>query len=934
MRREHRVIDFWMLASVGVLGLLGLLNLLSLGMTSLAVRHGVFLLVGVGLLLLTARLPLRELPTIAWTVYGLAIAMLLAVAVLGVSVNGAQRWLNLGPITMQPSDLAKLAVVLALATLLGRGYSLGRFLLALVVAAVPVVIVALQPNLSTAIVLAAMAGLMLVLARVPLLPLMPLFGLVVAALPLAVLVLRPYQLGRVHAFFTGAKDSSGPGWAALQAEIAIGDGGLFGRAGEPLYDVRASYLPEREHDLAFASLVHGWGLIAGVLAVLAILALVWRCALAARTARTREAALVSAGVGALFGLHAVVSIAVNLTLVPHTGLPIPLLSYGGTTAVVHLAALGLVLAARKDGLRRPLWAPPPRRRQPPRLVRAGALAMTVSLASMSYLAWEVQAASGEALRLMSEHQMTRCMRLPADRGIITDRHGKPLVTNAARYRVHVVPGLFPEHDQGLRDRLASAIGKSRRHLDAALSSRGAELDATLGKVSAARARKVNAADLPGVIVVPSEVRHYVPGRSLGPLLGFVGVASEEDMDRWPSLPLGARVGKAGLERQYDALLRGIDGRQCVYVDPVGRPVAAAERVDPVRGHDLRLNLDLGMQRVANSALATAVRTSGGDLGGAVVMDARTGGVLAMASTPSYDNNMFGPPADVAAMRRAANAGGLPFFNHVTQVAAPPGSTFKIVVAATNSVYGALSPAQAIPTGSAFTFGGHTFRNWKLLGPSNLVQAIQWSDNVYFYKLALRLGPEKIAKVARQLGVGEPTGIDLPGEAAGYLGTPKAVQAAGGHWYAGSTVIMGIGQGPVTATPLQLARWTVGVGAGRMVTPHLGDAYGADRTPLRAAQPTRVPFAHKLDAVRKGMRASFQAGTGAQLAGLPITGLTKTGTAQDPTAPRGGANAWFSALVPAERPRIVVTAFVRSGGYGSATSGPVVKAILEYYLKHR
>jgi len=934
VRDEQRVVDLWMLASVGVLGALGLLNLWSLGMTSLAARHGVFLLIGLALMLLTARLRLRDLPTIAWTVYGVAIALLLAVPVVGVTVHGAQRWLSVGPLTMQPSDLAKVAVVLALAALLARGYSLSRLLLGLLVAAVPVALVALQPNLSTAVVLAAIAGLMLVLARVPLLPLLPLFGLVVAALPLAVLVLRPYQLGRVHAFLTGTKDSSGPGWAALQAEIAIGDGGLFGRAGEPLYDVRASYLPEREHDLAFASLVHGWGLLAGVLAVLAILVLVWRCAAAARSARTREAAQVSAGVAALFGLHAVVSIAVNLTLVPHTGLPIPLLSYGGTTAVVHLAALGLVLAARQDGLRRPLWAPPQRRRQHPRLVRAGALALTVSLASMSYLAWRVQAARGDLLRVQSEHQMTRCMRLPAERGIITDRRGTPLVANSQQYRVHVVPGLFPDDDQRARERLASAAGISPKRLDAALRAGGMELDVAVGRVSAARARNVTKADLPGVMVIPSEVRRYPRDAALGPLLGFVGVAAEEDMARWPSLPLGARVGKAGLERQYDAILRGVDGRQCVYVDPIGRPVAVAERVDPVRGHRLRLNLDLEMQQVAGRALIKAVRTSGGDLGGVVVMDARTGGVLTMASAPAYDNNMFGPPADVDAMRRAAKADGLPFFNHVTQVAAPPGSTFKIVVAATNSVYPAVSPTEVVPTGASFTFGGHVFSNWKPLGPNNLMQAIQWSDNVYFYKLALRLGPEKIATVARRLGVGQPTGIDLPGEVAGYLSTPKEVRAAGGQWYGGSTVIMGIGQGPVTATPLQLARWTVGIGAGRMVTPHLGRSYGADSNSLRAPRPARVPFANKLEPVRKGMRASFEAGTGAQLAELPITGLTKTGTAQDPSAPKGGTNAWFSALVPAEKPEIVVTAFVRSGGYGSATSGPVVKAILEYYLKHR
>ncbi|MGH3516188.1 MAG: FtsW/RodA/SpoVE family cell cycle protein [Haloechinothrix sp.] len=935
MQHEQRTADPWMFTAIGVLVGLGLLNLLSLGMSSLAVRHGAIVLVGLCLMLVVARLRLRDLPAFGWGFYAVALVALLAVPVAGFTVNGAQRWLDLGVFTAQPSDLAKVAVILALANILARGYTMGRFLLALVVAGVPVLLVALQPNLSTALVLAAAAGLMLVLARVPLLPLLPLFGLAAAALPLAVVILRPYQLGRVHAFLTGARDASGPGWAALQAEIAIGGGGLFGRAREPLYDLRASYLPEREHDLAFASLVHGWGLLAGVAVIAAVLVLVWRCALVARTARSRESALIPAGVAALFGLHAVVSIGANLTLLPHTGLPIPLFSYGGTTAIVHLMALGLVLAARRDGLDRPLWAPPPRRRRHPRWVRTGALALSVYLASMSLFAWHVQSARGDDLRVLGEHQMTRCVRLPAERGIITDRRGKPLVATTKDYQVHVVPGLFPEGDAIARKQLASVLDQSPKELRAALARRGQELNVAVGRVSTAVARRVVDAELPGVLVAPAQTRDYPHGRLLGPMLGFVGVASPEDMKRWPNLALGSTVGKAGLERQYDEILRGTDGRQCVYVDPVGRPVAAAERVDPVPGADLRLNLDLALQQVATRALADAVKTSGGDLGAAVVMDARTGKIRAMATVPAYDNNIYRPPVDIAALRAQARAPGLPLFNHVTQVAAPPGSTFKIVVAAANAKYQAIPPSRVIPTGAAFTFGGHTFANWRPMGPHNLIQAIQWSDNVYFYKLAAALGPEKVANVAKQLGVGEPTGIDLPGEAAGFLGTPESVRQIGGTWYPGSAVLMGIGQGAITATPLQLARWTAGIATGRLVTPALGHSYGsAEVTRLERTDPTRLPFAGKLGAVREGMIASAEAGTGGQLAELPVTIGTKTGTAQDPSSPNGETHAWFSAVAPFDKPGVVVSVFVRGGGYGSATSGPVVKEILEHYLANR
>ena len=181
-------------------------------------------------------------------------------------------------------------------------------------------------------------------------------------------------------------------------------------------------------------------------------------------------------------------------------------------------------------------------------------------------------------------------------------------------------------------------------------------------------------------------------------------------------------------------------------------------------------------------------------------------------------------------------------------------------------------------------------------------------------------------------MGRASGIDLPGEATGFLGTPTSVGEIGSTWYPGSTLLMGIGQGTVTATPIQVARWTVGVGTGAMVTPQLAAGYDAGTVvPVDTEQPRRLPFADLLGPVRAGMRASATVGTGGQLADLPVTAGTKTGTAEDPSAPGKGLDAWFSAVAPFENPEIVVTAMVRGGGFGSATSGPVVKAILARYF---
>ncbi|RVW02986.1 FtsW/RodA/SpoVE family cell cycle protein [Rhodococcus xishaensis] len=934
---HDRESDPWIVTAAVVLTIFGLLNLVSIGLTSQAVRHAGFAVVGIGVMFLVSRMRVSNLRRFGLVTLGASVAMLVAVPLVGVSVKGAQRWLDFGVFTIQPAEVTKLGLVMVAATVLAGGYTIGRLAATLAIAGGVVALVALQPDLSSAVVLAAVAALMLVLARVPMLPLLPLFALGLAALPIAALFLRPYQLERIQVFVSSDADPSGSGWASLQADIAIGSGGLWGLARDPVYELRAQYLPEAEHDLAFASVVYGWGLFAGIAVVAASLVITWRAALAARRARTKEAALVAAGIGGLFGIHAVLSIGASLSLLPHTGMPLPMFSYGGTVALVGFVAIGLVLAVRRDGVARPLWVEPSVRRRRPRGMTAGTAAVTALLVAMSVFAWQLQSDRGPELRALSDSQMNRCIRLPAERGQIVDRNGVPLAVNVPEYAISVVTGMFDENDSGSRGALVALLGTSNDELTNTLGERGVgEMQTVVGRVAPDQARQIIDAQIPGVLVVPSGRRHYPYGDALASVLGYVSIGDPDDMERWPELALGSRVGSAGLEKQYDALLRGTDGKQCVYVDPNGRPVGPGERVDPVPGHDLRLHLDIGLHNLATERLAQAVRGSGGDLGAALVMDARTGAVLALASVPGYDNNVYGPPVDAVALAaQTEGPGPSRMLNNAFQTAAPPGSTFKIVVASANAEDQVLDPDLAIPTGGAFTYGGHTFANWQPMGPNNLLRAIQWSDNVYFYKLALMLGPEQIASVANELGVGRRSGIDLPGESAGFLGTPETVGDIGATWYPGSTVLMGIGQGTVTATPLQVAGWTSGIATGAMVTPQLAAAYGTgEGAPIPTAEPNPLPFADRLDPVRAGMRASAAAGTGGQLASLPVTAGSKTGTAEDPSAPGDGLDAWFSAVVPFESPEIVVTVMVRGGGFGSATSGPVAMSILERYLAER
>ncbi len=925
-------------ALLAVAGLVaaGVLNLYAIGEPGLVLHQLVAVLAGLGLLLVLRRLSVRSLPWLGRAAYVTALLMLLAVFVAGAHAYGARRWLVVGSVVVQPSELAKLGLLLVLADVLGSGRpTVRRVLAALLLAAPPIALTLLQPDLSTSLLLSATVVTMLLLARVPLPAIVALLAAVGAAAPLGLRLLRPYQVARLDAFLHGG--SGDAAWSLIQSHVAIASGGLFGVAREPVHLLLAQYLPARQNDLAYASLVEEWGLVAGGLVLLAALLLVWRLVAASLVARTRPAGLVAAGLGTLFGIEAVVSVAGNLGLLPLAGVPFPLLSYGGTAAAAHLAALGMVLGTRRDAGRRRLWAPPSWARRHPRLSRTLAAAIAAQVVLVGTFTWHLQASGGPAWRSYGQAQMTRWVRRPAARGIMTDRHGTPLVTDDPESQVLVAPALLAR-DPGRMTTLARLLGWPLQQLRDRFQGHQLDLALSVASVPQSVAGRVQAANLPGVVVVPSLRQRYPYGALLGPLLGFTGIASPEDMAADPSLPLGAVVGKAGLQREYDALLRGADGEECFYVDPAGHPVAVRSLIRPVPGDTLRLSLDLGLQQAATSALASVMHgvagQAAGDLGAVVVMDPRTGAVLAMASLPAYDDNVYGPPADLAALRRLASAPGDPMLEHATQVAAPPGSTFKLVVAAADAVFGAIPPAQVIPTGYTFSFGGHTFHGWGPLPPQNLSQAIAWSNDVYFYKLALALGPDRIHQVGAQLGVGRPTGIDLPGESPGFLGTPDAVARMGETWYPGATVILGIGQGYVVATPLQDACWTAAVTTGVLPTPHLGLAYGGDSgqfITLSSPQGVPLPFADELGPVRAGMLGAATGGTATGLGPLPVPVGAKTGSAEDPGAPGTHVDAWYTAAAPLDDPQVVVTAFVRGGGEGNLTALPVVRDVLRYYL---
>lgn len=937
--------DRLLVAATGVLGSLGVLNLLSLEEVGLATRQLAYLALGLVAMVLVSRWRGPERRLLGRAVYGVAVLLLVVVAASGLHVYGARRWLALGSIVFQPSELAKLGLVLILAEVLGSETSRRhRLLVALGLAAVPIALTLLEPDLSTAALLGIVTLSAIVLGRVRLLHVAAVAAGSVALLIPAERLLRPYQAARLHAFLSGG-DPLSTGWSTLQAHIAIASGGLSGASVLPR-TLLASFLPARESDLAFASLVEQRGLFAGAAVLVAAAVVVWRLVVLAGRTRSLQGALIASGLALLTGVEVLINVGGNLGVLPLAGVPCPFLSLGGTAAVVHLVAIGMAVGEAREGEERRLWRPPRWRRRRPRLSVPGASALAAGLAALGLVAAQLQASEGAQLQAAALEEATRAIRLPALRGAIVDRHGTVLAEDAGTRSVVVVPDLLTRQP-GAVDRLATLLGTRVADLRQQFAS--ARGGGTFGVTVAARLPAATAAtiagqNLPGVFVVDTGERRYPYGPLLAPVLGFVGIATPDDVAVFGQLPPGEIVGRAGLERAYDRVLRGTDGVQRILVDARGRVVGIGRRTDPVPGSAVQLSLDLGLQQTAESALANALRgvpgQPRGDEGAVVVMDPRDGSILAMASLPAFDDNIFGPPVDLLALARQAAQPGDPFLNHATQVALPPGSTFKLVVASADMATGVVPPDRIVPTGAVFTYGNAVFHNWTALPPQNLPQAIAWSNDVYFYKLALALGPERIAAIARDLGVGEPTGIDLPGEATGYLGTPASVSARGSTWYPGSTVLMGIGQGYVTATPLQVARWTAAVATGSLVTPHLAmepTAHLALGSTAGAGPPTPprpLPFAAQLGPVRAGMRLGVQQGTGTLLRDLNLDAGSKTGTAEDPSTPSHGPDAWFTVAAPMADPQVVVTVMVRGGGEGFFTAEPVARAVLAYWAAHR
>lgn len=591
--------------------------------------------------------------------------------------------------------------------------------------------------------------------------------------------------------------------------------------------------------------------------------------------------------------------------------------------------------------------------------------------------WFLQVMSADEYRIAAKQNSVRVVREPALRGRILDRERRVLVDNRASNVVMIDRASLDRDERPeLLARLAPILGATVEDLDQRLKDRRASPYAPVPVAEDVPEETMvllreRAAEFPGVLADRLPRRVYPNGTLAAHLLGYVGEVNGDELEaRGDAYAPGDDIGKAGVERVYDTDLRGVAGSSRVEVDSDGRPVGVLERDEPVTGSDVVLSLDLDVQRVAEQALAQGLEAARGrnfgdssqplvaDAGAVVVLDLVEGGVVAMASYPTFDPNALADGVDAAEARSLFDEGaGAPFTNRATQGQYAPGSTWKLVTAIAGVDRGLVAPETVVNDEGVFVIpecvGRCQFQNAgrNRYGLVDLPRALAVSSDVYFYELGAdlwvrrkELGESALQDTAKQLGFGAKTGISLPSEAAGRVPTPASRRKlfeehpdvyVTGDWFTGDNVNLAIGQGELTVTPLQLASVYGAFATGNRFSWNVATGVQpSDGGPPKKIAPRSMGrlevAARTREAVLAGLRRALTDDRGtatAAFAGFPLDRYPvagKTGTAQ--AMPKQDT-ALFVAFAPADAPRYAVAVVMEQGGYGATTAAPVARRVL-------
>ena len=570
--------------------------------------------------------------------------------------------------------------------------------------------------------------------------------------------------------------------------------------------------------------------------------------------------------------------------------------------------------------------------------------------------WFLQIVNGSAYRTRSEHNRIRLQSMAPFRGVIRDSNGEILVDNRPSYDLYVIPEEIQD-TEALLTRLGFLgnleVGLAREKLKRA--ARGYPFKPVCLKKDISRRElamiETRRFDLPGVMIKVRPQRHYFYGDLAAHVVGYLGEINESQLKsgKFPNNKSGDLVGKTGIEWRWQTSLNGDRGGEQVEVDAAGRRIKVLSRRPPVSGADVCLTLNRELQILTEETLE-------GKHGAVVAMDPGNGQILALASSPSYDPNLFISGFDEDTWKNLVSSGDYPLHNRALTGQYPPGSVFKIVVALAGLQEGVITPREVLYCNGRYSLGQGKYHCWKRSGHGkvDLNRALVESCDVYFYNLGMRLGVDRIAHYAHQLGLGRKTGLNLGHEQSGLIPTTEWKRRRWGvPWQGGETVSTAIGQSFVLVTPLQVATFVSAVfNGGHVFRPQVtkwvrkpGGESIFEFSPQLIRKVDIKP--EYLEIVKKALSGAVNhpRGTGskARLTDIVIAG--KTGTAQvvnlkkEKDAEARGKipwkyrdHAWFVAVAPADDPRITVAVFIEHGGHGGSAAAPIAKTLIESYLQ--
>jgi penicillin-binding protein 2 len=565
-----------------------------------------------------------------------------------------------------------------------------------------------------------------------------------------------------------------------------------------------------------------------------------------------------------------------------------------------------------------------------------------------------QVVRGSYYREVSEGNRIRIETIKARRGVMYDRNGELLVRNVPNFALTIIPADLPK-DKMEKSRILNSISII---LDISIADLELMIEEDLSfsyepitimehiDYEKSLLLQIKSNSMAGVSLSMRDSREYTHPVIAAHTVGYTGkISAEEYADTHDGeYLLTDYIGKIGIEYYYEELLKGVDGKKRIEVDALGKEKKIVASQEAESGSNLTLTIDIGLQEVLYNSISSAMERSGAPGGSAIAIDPRSGEVLAIVNTPSFDTNDFTKGLLPEEFNKLLEDPARPLFMRSITGQYPSGSTIKPVIAAAALQEGVITGSTSVLSTGGIKAGPQFFPDWKAggHGQTDVRKAIADSVNTFFYLIGGGdeetdgLGVERIVEYAKLFGVGEKSNIDLPGESTGFLPTKDwKLETKGERWYLGDTYHLAIGQGDILVTPLQVANFIATIAnGGTLYKPYLIHSVsktGSDISSKIQPEVIRNNFVNSayLKIVREGLRQAVTSGSAVGLQSLPIAAAGKTGTAQ--FGPSNKTHAWFVGFAPYDTPEIVIAVIVEEGGEGSSIALPVARDGLKWYF---